>query len=41
MSITTPIAIAVETACIGVCIWGTIALVGWLHQTFSGGDRDR
>lgn len=41
MSITTPIAIAVECACIGICIWMGIALVGWIYEAFSGGDRDR
>ena len=41
MSISTPIAIAVEVACIGVCIWIGVAVVGWLLQTFSHGDRDR
>ena len=39
--ITTPIAILVEMACIGVCIWGGVAALGWLYQTFSHGDRDR
>ena len=41
MSIQTPIAIAVEVAGIGICIWGGIAVLGWLLQTFSHGDRDR
>ena len=41
MSITTPIAIAVEVACIAICIWGGIALIGWIYEAFSGGDGDR
>jgi hypothetical protein len=41
MSIETPIAIAVEVFCIAICIWGAIAVLGLIYETFSGGDGDR